>query len=136
MATNIDIVRTGYESYCRGDIQTTLAMFTENIAFHERETGSAEPSCSLRGRREVLRLVFTPVPELDDTFALQSLRFSADGDVVHVTGVFHLARKGGMAAVAVPFAHDWTVHRGRIDGLLSCGDVREAFTSRPLRDAA
>ena len=31
MATNIDIVRTGYERFNRGDIQTTLALFAEDI---------------------------------------------------------------------------------------------------------
>ena len=31
MATNIDIVRTGYDSFRRGDVQTTRAMFAEDI---------------------------------------------------------------------------------------------------------
>ena len=55
MATNIDIVRTGYESFIRGDIQTTLAMFAENIEWHEPEWTYGPASGDFCGRDEVLR---------------------------------------------------------------------------------
>ena len=49
MATNIDIVRTGYDSFSRGDIQTTLAMFAEDIEWHEPEWTYGPASGSFKG---------------------------------------------------------------------------------------
>jgi len=135
MATNIDIVRTGYESFSRGDIQTTLAMFAEDIEWHEPEWTYGPASGSFRGRDEVLRRIFAPIPELNDAFALEPLEFYGDGDTVIVTGVFHVTPKGAPAGVRVPFAHVWTVHAGRIDSLRAYNDVREIVASHAARDA-
>ena len=125
MASNADIVRTGYESFIRGDIQTTLAMFAEDIEWHEPEWTYGPASGDFCGRDEVLRRIFAPIPELNDAFALEPREFYCDGDTVIVTGVFHLRPKGSGRAVEVPFAHVWTVHGGRIDSLRAYNDVRE-----------
>ena len=66
MASNIDIVRTGYDSFSRGDIQPTLAMFAEDIEWHEPEWTYGPASGSFKGRDEVLRRIFAPIPELND----------------------------------------------------------------------
>ena len=90
MASNIDIVRTGYESFSRGDIQTTLAMFAEDIEWHEPEWTYGPASGTFCGRDEVLRRIFAPIPELNDAFALEPREFYCDGDTVIVTGVFNV----------------------------------------------
>ena len=125
MASNIDIVRTGYESFIRGDIQTTLAMFAEDIEWHEPEWTYGPASGDFCGRDEVLRRIFAPIPELNDAFALEPREFYCDGDTVIVTGVFNVTPRGARSAVQVPFAHVWTVHGGRIDSLRAYNDVRE-----------
>ncbi len=125
MASNIDIVRTGYESFIRGDIQTTLAMFAEDIEWHEPEWTYGPASGDFCGRDEVLRRIFAPIPELNDAFALEPREFYCDGDAVIVTGVFNVTPRGARSAVRVPFAHVWTVHGGRIDSLRAYNDVRE-----------
>ena len=93
MASNADIVRTGYESFIRGDIQTTLAMFAEDIEWHEPEWTYGPASGDFCGRDEVLRRIFAPIPELNDAFALEPREFYCDGDTVIVTGVFNLRRR-------------------------------------------
>ena len=94
MASNIDIVRTGYDSFIRGDIQTTLAMFAEDIEWHEPEWTYGPASGDFCGRDEVLRRIFAPIPELNDAFALEPREFYCDGDTVIVTGMFHVTPKG------------------------------------------
>ncbi len=134
MASNIDIVRTGYESFSRGDIQTTLAMFAEDIEWHEPEWTYGPASGSFRGRDEVLRRILAPIPELNDAFALDPREFYCDGDTVIVTGVFNVTPRGAGHAVQVPFAHVWTVHGGRIDSLRAYNDVREIVELHAARD--
>ncbi|HTX67815.1 MAG TPA: nuclear transport factor 2 family protein [Thermoleophilia bacterium] len=136
MATNIDIVRTGYESICRGDIQTALSMFAEDIEWRGPQWAS-DPSACFRGRDQVLRRIFAPIPQVHDAVALEAREFYCDGDTVIVTGVFHVGAEGGDVdeGVDVPFAHVWTVHGGRIDSLRAYNDVNELVTLR-RHDAA
>lgn len=135
MATNIDIVRTGYESFSRGDIQTSRAMFAEDIEWREPHWAPGGVSCLFRGRDQVLRRVFAPDPQVHDAQALEPREFYGDGDTVIVTGVFHVTpgagatlRGGGATLIDVPFAHVWTVHGGRIDALRAYNDVHELVT--------
>ena len=134
MASNVDIVRTGYDSFCRGDIQTTLAMFSEDIEWHEPEWTYGPASGTFRGRQEVSRRIFAPIPDLNDAFALEPREFYGDGDTVIVTGVFHLTPRGTGTEVQVPFAHVWTVHGGRIDSLRAYNDVRELVSLHAAGD--
>jgi uncharacterized protein len=124
MATNIDIVRTGYESFCRGDIQTARAMFAEDIEWRESHRPAGPVQCLFRGRDQVLLRVFTPVPGIHDALAVEAREFVADGETVVVTGVFHVDLLGVAGPTDVPFAHVWSVHAGRIDGLRSCDDAQ------------
>jgi ketosteroid isomerase-like protein len=134
MATNIDIVRTGYESFSRGDVQTARAMFAEDIEWREPRWGSGGALCLFRGRDQVLRRIFAPDPEVHDPLALEPREFYGDGDTVIVTGVFHVAAGGDVTAhIDVPFAHVWTVHAGRIDGLRAYNDVHEMVTLHARR---
>ncbi len=136
MATNIDIVRTGYDSFSRGDIKTTLAMFAEDIEWTEPEWTYGPPSGTFRGREQVLRRIFAPIADLNDSFALEPREFYGDGDAVIVTGVFNLTPKGSHRSVQVPFAHVWTVHAGKVDSLRAYNDVREIVKLHEVRDAA
>jgi len=133
MASNIDIVRTGYESFGRGDIQTTRAMFAEDIEWREPRWTTGGVSCLFRGRDQVLRRIFAPDPEVHDALALEPREFYGDGDTVIVTGVFHVAAAGPAAHIDVPFAHVWTVHGGRIDGLRAYNDVHEMVALHATR---
>jgi ketosteroid isomerase-like protein len=112
MASDIDIVRTGYESFCRGDVQTMRAMFAEDIEW--RDAGPAGGACS--GRDAVLRRAFAPVAESHDELSAQVLEYSARGGTVIVTGAFRLASGDG-AWSCLPFVHVCTVRGGRISSL-------------------
>ena len=129
MATNIDIVRTGYESFGRGDIQTALSMFAEDIEWRGPRWAS-DPAACFRGRDQVLRRIFAPIAQVHDAVALEPHEFYGDGDTVIVTGVFHVGEDAGGEHVDVPFAHVWTVHSGRIDSLRAYNDVNELVTLR------
>jgi uncharacterized protein len=134
MATNIDIVRTGYESFCRGDIQTARAMFAEEIEWLEPRW-AARSACVFRGRDQVLRRIFSPGPEVHDARAFEAREFYGDGDTVIVTGVVHAGAGDRSETVDVPFAHVWTVHAGRIDSLRSYNDVHELVALHAARAA-
>jgi uncharacterized protein len=125
MATNIDIVRTSYESFCRGDIQTARAMFAEDIEWLEPRWAPGGALCLFRGRDQVLSRIFAPGPEVHDARALEAREFYGDGDTVIVTGVFHASAGEESGSIDVPFAHVWTVHAGRIDGLRAYNDVHQ-----------
>jgi ketosteroid isomerase-like protein len=135
MATNIDIVRTGYESFCRGDVQTTRAMFAEDIEWLEPRWAQGGAVCLFRGRDQVLRRIFAPGPEVHDARALEAREFYGDGDTVIVTGVFHVRSGASPLLIDVPFAHVWTVHSGRIDSLRAYNDVQEMVALHTPRAA-
>lgn len=134
MATNIDIVRTGYESFCRGDIQTARAMFVEDIEWQEPRWAPGGARCLFRGRDQVLRRIFAPCPEAHEARALEAREYYGDGDTVIVTGVFHTLPVGS-SPIDVPFAHVWTVHHGRIDSLRAYNDVQEMVALHAQRAA-
>ena len=136
MASNVEIIRNGYESFDRGDVQTTLAMFREDIEWNGPDWTPGSPAGRFRGRKEVLRQVFQPIHEHNQSFALEPQRYYSDGDTVIVTGVFRLRRRSFGQAVEVPFAHLWTVHDGRADTLRAYTDVRELHELRRLSEAA
>jgi ketosteroid isomerase-like protein len=135
MASNIDIVRTGYESFCRGDVQTTRAMFAQDIEWVEPHWPPGGASCLFRGRDQVLRRIFAPGPEVHDARSLEPREFYSDGDTVIVTGVFHVTDDTAAASIDVPFAHVWTVHSGHIDSLRAYNDVQEMVALHAQRAA-
>jgi ketosteroid isomerase-like protein len=135
MATNIDIVRTGYDSFRRGDIQTTRAMFAEDIEWREPRRPSGRVSCLFRGRDQVVRRIFAPPPYANDGPPLEAREFYGDGDTVIVTGVLHATLDDRERSSEVPFAHVWTVHGGLIDSLRAYDDVGALVRLRaPDRD--
>jgi ketosteroid isomerase-like protein len=134
MATNIDIVRTGCGSFRRGDVQTTRAMFAEDIEWREPRWPAGRVFCLFRGRDQVVRRIFAPLPGVDDAAALEAREFYGDRDTVIVTGVFRVTLDGGDRPSEVPFAHVWTVHDGLIDSLRAYNDVG-VLATRNARDA-
>ena len=69
MSDNIETIRSGYESFSRGDLPTVLELFADDIEWNEPEGTYGTPTGTFRGKQEVLS-IFEQIPEYNDSFSL------------------------------------------------------------------
>ena len=136
MSDNIETIRSGYESFSRGDLPTVLELFADDIEWNEPEWTYGTPTGTFRGKQEVLS-IFEQIPEYNDSFSLEPWEFVGQGDTVVVTGVFRVSPKGSGRTAEVPFAHVWRLRDGKAVSHRGYTDVREIYAqSSELRRAA
>ena len=136
MSDNIETIRSGYESFSRGDLLTVLELFADDIEWNEPEATYGTPTGTFRGKQEVLS-IFERIPEYNDSFSLETREFLGDGDTVVVTGLFRVSPKGSGRTAEVPFAHVWRLRDGKAVSHRAYTDVREIYAlSSELRRAA
>jgi ketosteroid isomerase-like protein len=107
VATNTDIIRSGYEAFGRGDIPAVLAVLSPDITWTSPDTVAT--GGTFKGHDEVLGF-FASIPETYEVIEVRPERFVEQGETVVVLGR-HVGRSRA-ADFDVPFAHAWTVHDG------------------------
>ena len=136
MSDNIETIRSGYESFSRGDLPTVLELFADDIEWNEPEWTYGTPTGTFRGKQEVLS-IFEQIPEHNDSFSLEPREFVGQGDTVVVTGVFRVSPKGSGRTAEVPFAHVWRLRDGKAVSHRGYTDVRGIYAlSSELKRAA
>jgi uncharacterized protein len=136
MSDNIETIRSGYESFSRGDLPTVLELFADDIEWNEPEWTYGTPTGTFLGKQEVLS-IFEQIPEYNDSFSLEPREFVGQSDTVVVTGVFRVSPKGSGRTAEVPFAHVWRLRDGKAVSHRGYTDVREIYAlSSELRRAA
>ena len=108
---NVDLVRSGYEAFNRGDIDAVLAIMDDEIEWHEPGGGNA-PAGSFRGPQSVASEVFAQVPERFEDFRVDIEQLVDVGEHVAVIGRFRGTSKSGKQLDA-PFVHVATVRNGK-----------------------
>jgi ketosteroid isomerase-like protein len=106
---NAALIVSGYEAFSRGDIQSALATFAEDILWHV--PGRGPLSRDYRGRTEVLGFFDHFMRLSDGTFRLQIDEVFAKGDkvVILCTETAHRGRRSWSSSQV----HVWTVKDGR-----------------------
>jgi uncharacterized protein len=107
--SNAALIVSGYEAFSRGDIQSVLATFAEDILWHV--PGRGPLSRDYRGHTEVLGFLDHFMRLSDGTFRLQIDEVFAKGDRVVILCTETAQR--GSRSWSSPQVHVWTVKDGR-----------------------
>jgi uncharacterized protein len=107
--SNAALIVSGYEAFSRGDIQSVLATFAEDILWHV--PGRGPLSRDYRGHTEVLGFFDHFMRLSDGTFRLQIDEVFAKGDQVVILCTETAQR--GSRSWSSPQVHVWTVKDGR-----------------------
>ena len=109
---NIALVRGLYEAFARGDVDTVLAGFDENIEWNEAE--GMPYGGQYHGPQAVAENVFGPITNDFDGFSVTPDEILADGDRVVSLMTYRGTAKESGKALEMPAAHAWTVRDGKI----------------------
>ena len=105
---NVDLARSSYEAFGRGDLDGALAMMDDDIEWHQAQ---GLPHGGLyRGLDEVRKNIFDPLDEeWWDEFAAEPDEFLDAGREVVVVGRYRGVAKRTHKHLDVPFVHIWTL---------------------------
>ena len=110
---NVDIVRRGYEAFGRGDLDTLLSLFDENIEWTTPGPPSLPTSGTRRGRSQVASFFQT----LNEVFEIQRFEpqhFVAEGDRVVVVGTDTSRVRATGATIDGHWAHSFLLRDGKV----------------------
>jgi ketosteroid isomerase-like protein len=112
MGQNAEIAKRAYEAFARGDMDTVLGSFAEDVEFYEAE---GLPWGGLHhGRDEVARNVFGVLAETFDDYRTTPERYIDAGNTVVVLGRYSgVGRQSGKPFEA-EFAHVWNLENGQL----------------------
>ena len=121
---DVEVVRSGYDAFARGDIPGVLANLDPEAQWTEPGGGNAPVGTF--GADEVAEKVFGPVQENFDEFAATPEKFDDQGDTIVVTGKYTGKNKSG-AELDSSFEHTYRMRDGKILSLDS--KVDEAWAA-------
>jgi ketosteroid isomerase-like protein len=111
MATNKEIIESGYASFAKGDVPGALNAFADDIRWVEPEGHPL--GGTYVGHQAVVDGVFMRLAEIGDEFAVVPDRFIADGDTVVALGHLSWKQKSSGAPAKVETVHVWTFDGGK-----------------------
>jgi uncharacterized protein len=133
MTGNLDLARSTYEAFARGDIDTVLAGFAEDIEWIEPD-GYFVGAGGVRGRAAVSE-VFAQYPEFWSEFSVTPERFLEAGEEwVIVTGSQHGVARATGKEYRGRFANIWRIRNGqavRLEVYTDTGLMWKALGSLP-----
>lgn len=109
--TNVEILKSGYEDFEKGDVEAVLARMADDIEWIEPEGMPFRGT--YRSPAAVRENVFEPALEGFETFAVEPDRFVDGGSTVVALGAFRATTEDG-ERIDSPFAHVWELEDGRI----------------------
>jgi ketosteroid isomerase-like protein len=110
--SNLDLIRGGYQSFRRGDIDAVLDLYDKSIEWHEPDWTIGGLGGVFRGPEEVAEKVFKASQGVFEKVSVEPRYFCPDGENVFVQGEFLNRYKG--RDVSVPFLHVWTLRNGKV----------------------
>src|SRR5262245_36195284 len=113
MADNVAILRTGYEAFAKGDLQTVLGLFDPNIEWNEAEHVTYWNGSTLHGTQAVVNEVFSRIPKDFDNFRIDIRRMVAAGDTVLVESRYRATAKATGKSLDAQVAHVWEFRDGK-----------------------
>jgi ketosteroid isomerase-like protein len=114
MADNVALVEQAYEAFGRGDVETVLGLFSEDIKWFEAENSPSWPGRAFRGPQEIVEGVFARLGAETQDFRITVSRTLGCGETVLVQGRY----SGWWAASGTSFdlqmAHIWDFEDGKV----------------------
>lgn len=110
--SNVDVIRSGYEAFVRGDIPAVLALFAEDARWYSPDE---LPTGGTFDGPAAIAAFFSGLPAHYDDLRVRPERFLDAGDHVVVEG-HHSGVLAG-SPFDVGFVHVWTLAGGLVTGL-------------------
>jgi uncharacterized protein len=110
---NIDMVRRGYDAFGRGDLDTLMSLFDDNIEWISSGPDTLPTAGTRRGRSEVAGYC----KAVDEVFEIQRFEpkhFIAQGDRVIVLGSETSRIKATGKVLDGEWAHAFTLRNGKV----------------------
>lgn len=131
---NVDVVRRGYEAFGRGDLNTLLTLFDDNI--HWSSPGPADlPTAGVRRGRQQVAEFFTAVDEVFEIQQFDPHTFVAQGDRVIVLGRETSRVKATGKLLDAEWAHAFTLQDGKIVAFQEYIDTAAVVTELRMAQA-
>ena len=112
MSTNVQIIRGSYEDFARGDVESVLEIFDDDITWVEAEGGPY--GGVYHGPEEVVEGVFGPIGADWNEFRVQPEGFIDGGETVVATGHYRGTHAETGQSFEAPFAHVWMFEGGQV----------------------
>ena len=110
MGQNTDALKQGYEAYGRGDLETAMESWHDDIRWEGSNSDRLPGSGVHEGKQAIAGALQETVSAYDE-FTVHPDEFIEDGDTVVTLGHSHL--KKGDQDTEVPFVHIWRFEDGK-----------------------
>lgn len=120
--SNVDLVKSAYEAFSRGDVRGVLATLADNVDWYIQ--GPA--GIPMMGRRHGLQEVgefFKTVSDTEEAEEFEPQEFIAQGDYVVVLGHYRWRMKSTGRVAESDFAHVFVLKGGRISSYREYADT-------------
>ena len=123
MADNVALVEKAYEAFGRGDMETVLGLFSENIEWHEAENSPFWPGRAFHGPQEIVEGVFARIGGEIKDFRITISRTLSCGETVVVQGRYSGSWAANGTAFDLQMAHIWDFESGKVVRWQQCTDT-------------
>jgi len=113
MAENVELLRSAYEAFGRGDMEAVTATWGTDIEFEGPNSTRMPGAGAHRGKEEVARL-FSGMRDRWEGLLLVPDEFVEQGETVVVLGHLEGRAKATGTDVRVPFVHVWRMRDGKV----------------------
>jgi uncharacterized protein len=124
-ATNVDIVKRGYEAFGRGDVNGVLSLLEETVEWETPGSPEFPTAGRRRGHREVAGFFHT-LAQTYDFERFEPKSFIAQGDSVVVLGEDSVRLKSNGTRLEVDWVHVFELRNGKVVRF------REYFDTAPV----
>ena len=123
--TSVQLMKSLYEAFARGDVPTVVGAMDENIEWHESEGGPWHPGHPFVGPQQVVEGVFARLAEEFEDFRIETLRFIGGGDTVVVEARYHATQHRATGKpLDAQAAHVWDLRDGKLVRFQQYADTR------------
>ena len=124
--SNLQIVRSLYEAFARGDAPAAFALMDSGIVWNEAENFPYSDRNPYVGPMAVGEGVFMRLATEWDGFQAVPEEFLDAGDAVVALGRYKATHKATSIALYAQFAHVWRVKGGKVTGFQQYTDTAQA----------
>ena len=110
---NVQVIRSMYEAFGRGDAAAVLGAFDSGIVWHEAENIAYADRNPYIGPEQVAEGVFGRITTEWDGFTVTPEQYIGAGEHVVATGRYRGTYKATGVPVDAQFVHVWTLRGGR-----------------------
>lgn len=123
---NVDLLRSLYEAFARGDGATVLGGMDPGITWNEAENFPYADGNPYVGPMAVAEGIFARIAAEWDAFRVAPEEFLDAGDTVVALGRYSGTYRATGKTINAQFAHVWRVREGRVTAFQQYADTAQA----------